>query len=62
MWVKTWTKIDTFLTSSAPSDGWIYDAKCWVLSSVTEPLLELGYLCGMRSYKPISLFTAEDLI
>lgn len=62
MWAKTWMQIDIFLTSSAPCDGWVYDAKCWILVHVTEPILELAYLCGMRSYKPIALYTSEDLI
>jgi hypothetical protein len=62
MWHDFWTVIDTFLTSSAPSDGWIYDAKAWVLSNVTEPILEVAYVCGIRSYKPIAMYQAEDLI
>lgn len=62
MWATTWRQIDRFLTSSAPRDGWKYTAKIWTMTHVTEPVLELAYLCGIRSYKPVCLLKAEDLV
>jgi hypothetical protein len=62
MWLVFWTNIYAFLNSSAPCDGVEYDAKCWVLHNITEPTLELAWVFGLRSYKPISRFIPSDFL
>ena len=62
MWSSFWTEIDRFLTSSMPEDGWIHDAKYWIMNNVTERILELAWTCGIRSYKPMSMYTTEDIL
>lgn len=57
-----WPHIYRYLTSSAPSDGRIHDIKCWVISNITEPVLEVMYRLGLTTYKPIVAFTPEDLL
>jgi len=58
-----WKRIETYLImTSAPSDGWIYAVKWWVLQRITEPILEVLYWLGLTTHKPTSALTPEDIL
>jgi hypothetical protein len=54
--------VNSFLVSSAPSDGASYTVKCWISVQIVEPICEILYCIGLTTVKPVSAMTTEDLL
>lgn len=57
-----WNAINKFLASSGPQDVVMYNAKCWILNNISEPILEIAYFLRLTNTKPTSKMEISDFL